>query len=380
MKITIVTGFFLPVPPVRGGSTEKIWQSLSQLFAAAGHEVTVVSRRWPGFAEQEKISGVNHLRLPGADHASSLGWNLWHDFWWGVRVALAVPPADVIICNTVTLPVWLRRFKPRAGKVVAVMARMPKGHGRAYGGVDLIFSLSEAVSAKLVAENSRLSARIVAFPYPIDWALHFQSAKKATAVAPLTIGYVGRVHPEKGLRLLLAAAVRLASRFDLPPWRVKLVGPWSVPEGGGGEEFHQQLIAEFGPRLGSRLEFVGAEFDRQKLAQHYGAMDVFCYPSLAEAGETFGVAVAEAMAAGAAPVVSGLPCFADLVQDGVTGLVFDHLAPDAEARLADALARLLADPALRRALAQRAQDQVRKYDYAESSRAVLAILSRLVHE
>ena len=36
MRITIVTGFFLPVPPVRGGSTEKIWHRLAREFAAAG--------------------------------------------------------------------------------------------------------------------------------------------------------------------------------------------------------------------------------------------------------------------------------------------------------------------------------------------------------
>ena len=48
MKITIVMGFFLPVPALAGGATEKIWLRLAGLMTAAGHEVTVVSRRWPG--------------------------------------------------------------------------------------------------------------------------------------------------------------------------------------------------------------------------------------------------------------------------------------------------------------------------------------------
>jgi len=295
-----------------------------------------------------------------------------------VRVARRLPAADVVICNTVTLPVWLRRLKPSAGRVVAVLARMPKGHGRAYGGVDLLFSLSEAVTAKLRSENPRLAARIAPFPYPIDWALHAHAAAKSSPPAPLRIGYVGRIHPEKGLRLLLAAAVRLAARTDLPAWQLELIGPASVAQGGGGEAYRDALIREFAPALGDRLVFLPPEFDAAKLAARYGAMDVFCYPSLAEQGETFGVAVAEAMAAGCVAVVSALACFQQLVRDGETGLIFDHRAPDADARLAEVLARLLADAGLRRALAARGQEHVRQYDYKESAQTVLAVLATLV--
>ena len=99
-------------------------------------------------------------------------------------------------------------------------------------------------------------------------------------------------------------------------------------------------------------------------------MDVFCYPSLAEQGETFGVAVAEAMAAGCAVVVSDLACFRQLVDDGETGRVFSHRTPDADVRLAEILAGLLTDPGRRHAIATRGQQQVRVYDYRESARSV----------
>ena len=378
MKISIVTGFFLPVPPLRGGSTEKIWHRLAQEFAAAGHDVTFVSRRWPGLPDREECNGVKHVRVRGATHARSLALNLWRDFWWGVRVARVLPQADVVICNTVSLPAWLRRVKPTAGRVAAVIARMPKGHGRAYGNVDLLLALSAAVSARLCAENPRLAGKIVPFPYPIDWELHASAASQATKVPPLTIGYVGRIHPEKGLDLLLAAAAKLAARGDLPDWRLELVGPWTVPEGGGGEPFRQSLLERFGSALGSRLTFAGPEFDPAQLARRYGAMDIFCYPSLAEAGETFGVAVAEAMAAGCAPVVSGLACFRELVRPGETGLIFDHAAPDADARLADSLGRLLRESESRRQIAGRGREHVRRYDFAMSAGTVLAQLEQLL--
>lgn len=380
MRITIITGFFLPVPPVQGGSTEKIWHRLAQEFAGAGHTVTFFSRAWPGFARDEMAEGVRHVRLSGCDLSGFLPLNLWHDFWWGVRVARRLPPADAVICNTITLPVWLRRMKPSAGRVVAVVARMPKGHGRAYGGADLLFSLSDAVTAKLCAENARLADRIAPFPYPIDWTLHAQAAAKAVPPAPLRIGYIGRIHPEKGLRHLLAAAARLATRTDLPDWRLELIGPVSIAQGGGGEAFRDALVAEFAPALGGRLEIHPPEFDAARLAARYGAMDVFCYPSQAERGETFGVAVAEAMAARAAAVVSGLACFQELVCDGETGLVFDHRASDADARLAEILAKLLADAGLRQRIALRGQEHVRRYDFRHSAESVLAVLANLVNK
>jgi len=378
MRITIVTGFFLPVPPVRGGSTEKIWHRLAREFAAAGHQVTFLSRSWPGFAERETVDGVTHHRLPGADHTGSRWRNLWRDFRWGLRVTRALPPGDAVICNTVLLPIWLRRCKPAAGRVVAVVARMPKGRGRAYGGVDLLLALGEAVAERLRAENPRLAPRIALFPYPIDWRLHAEArAASRRPPLPLTIGYVGRLHPEKGLHLLLAAARILTERTDLPPWTLEIVGPVSVPAGGGGEAWWEALRAEFAPALGTRLRPSGPEFDPGKLAARYAGMDIFCYPSVAEHGETFGVAVAEAMAAGCAPVVSDLACFRDLIREGETGLVFDHAGSDAPARLAANLARLLGDPGLRRDLAARAQAHARGFDYAACSRTVLDRLARL---
>lgn len=376
MRITIVTGFFLPVPPLMGGSTEKIWHRLSLEFAARGHSVFFVSRAWPGFAEQETIGGVLHRRIPGADHSSRLVLNLWRDLEWGCRVARVLPDGDAVICNTVTLPVWLRFFRPRAGKVVAVVARMPKGRGIAYGAVDRLWALSAAVEGKLLRENRRLAGRIASFAFPIDWPLHARAAFSGPR-SPLTIGFAGRIHPEKGVELLLSAAARLAARQDLPPWRLRIVGPVDVKAGGGGEEWKSALLAQFGGALGSRLDWRGPEFDAEKLASQYGEMDIFCYPSLAERGETFGVAVAEAMAARCAPVVSALACFSELVRDGDTGLVFEHSGPGADSRLADVLARLLSDEGLRRQIAGRAQASVRRFDFANVADQALADLERL---
>ena len=113
MRITIVSGFFLPVPPVSGGSTEKSWHNLAREFAARGHAVTMISRRWRDFPHQETRDGVRHQRLPGWDHQRSLGRNLLLDFLWSWRVFFALPDADIVVVNAVALPIWLGWALPR---------------------------------------------------------------------------------------------------------------------------------------------------------------------------------------------------------------------------------------------------------------------------
>lgn len=377
MKITIVTGFFLPVPPLRGGSTEKIWYRLAEEFTRLGHVVTIVSRRWPDLPNRETRDGITFIRVPGTDHTSSLARNLLLDVRWGIRVARVLPAADVVICNTVSLPVWLPRLKPSAGHVAVVLGRMPKGQCRFYNGVSLVLATSSLVATRVQAENPRLARRTRVLPNPIDWRRHATAGAARAIDRPLTIGFVGRIHPEKGLHLLLSAAIRLKAMTDLKPWRLQVVGPWTVPEGGGGESYHAELLSRYGTTLGAALELTGPEFDPGKLATRYGQMDIFCYPSQAEKGETFGIAVAEAMAAGCATVVSGLACFRDLVTPSVTGLVFDHTATNADELLAIQLRTLLIDETLRRELGHRAQAHVRKFDYAASAQAVISMLAEL---
>ncbi len=372
MRVTIVTGFFLPVPALKGGATERSWYGLAKAFAAAGHEVTFVSRSWPGLNPTESESGVRHIRLRGFAHSGRLLVNLAHDFVWGLRVARALPVSDVVVCNTVTLPVWIGRLRPSVGKVAVMIGRLPKGQVGFYRDVARIYVPSTFVYEELGSAWARARARVIG--YPIDWDLLSRTAGRSAPV--LRIGYIGRIHPEKGVALLVRAAMLLAGRPDMPDWRLTIAGPESVAEGGGGAEWAESLKRE-AASLGQRIEWLGAEFDRERLAKLYGAVDIFCYPSLAERGETFGVAVAEAMAAGCAVVVSALRCFGDLVRNGENGFVFDHAAAGPERLLADCVARLATDPALRKSLADKGQQDVRRFDYPEVARDVIGDLSLL---
>jgi glycosyltransferase involved in cell wall biosynthesis len=354
------------VPPLSGGATERSWYGLAKLFAAAGHSVTFISRAFPKLPDTQTEDGVNHIRVRGFDHTRYLALNLLLDAIWGVRAAQALPKGDVVVCNTVTLPIWLRRIKPQVGKVAVMIGRAPKGQVRFYGGVDRIYAPSSDLAGQVSLDWAFKRTKVIG--YPIDWQLHASSVGQQGS--PVTVGFVGRLHPEKGIALLIGAARILSERTDLPDWRLKIVGPGNVGQGGGGDRWLTELQKESAGTLGTRIQWVGPEFDLVRLARHYGEMDIFCYPSIAEKGETFGVSVAEAMASRCAVVVSALGCFSDLVMDGETGLVFNHRAGNPERLLADCIGRLLSDPDARKAIAVRGQQFARKFDY----RAVAGII------
>jgi glycosyltransferase involved in cell wall biosynthesis len=384
MRISIVNGFFLPLPPISGGATEKSWYRLGREFADQGHTVTMFSRRWRGLPHQETSEGIQHVRLPGADHQRQLWRNLLLDFIWSWRVLFALPSADIVVVNAVALPIWLGWLKPSAGKVVIMTGRMPKGQYRHYRKIARVLAASSIVRDKVLRENPALESVTRIHGYPIDWGLLAQNAISVPPFLPethkgeLTVGFVGRMHTEKGLLILAEALKLVAQTPNLPPWRLLLCGPSDITHGGSGGEFRMKLLNELSSFLpANRFNLLNPQFQDRTLAAVFQHIDIFCYPSLAEMGETFGVAVAEAMAAGAVPVVSQLACFTDFVRNEHNGLVFDHRAPDAAAQLSATLSRLIADPALRQKLRTRAQADTRAYDYSSYAESLLADFTQL---
>lgn len=152
---------------------------------------------------------------------------------------------------------------------------------------------------------------------------------------PLRILFTGVLIPSKGVTVALEAFKLLRQRGVDAVF--ELMGKW------GDEAYRTQCEAFVQEHaLGDRVRFLGVKRDQEKL-QHFAACDVFCFPSYFEA-ESFGLVLVEAMQF-AKPVVTtrwrGIPSVAE---DGVNGLVVPVQDPVA---VADALARLAGDPALR---------------------------------
>lgn len=171
-----------------------------------------------------------------------------------------------------------------------------------------------------------------------------------------TLGFIGRIdESRKGLEVLLHAFTRLAG--GRPGVRLLVAGP-------GDEEAMRAMVPA---DLQERMTFLG-RIDEADKPRFFRSCDVFVAPNTG--GESFGIILLEAMAAGTPIVASDLDAFARVLEDGRLG----GLAPvgDADA-LAEECARLLDDPARRAELAARARRAVSAYDWQVVAREVVRV-------
>src|ERR1700758_174694 len=161
-----------------------------------------------------------------------------------------------------------------------------------------------------------------------------------------TVLFLGRYdEPRKGMAVLIDALPGLVERF--PDIEVLIVG-----RGDEGE-----LRSKAGG-LAGHLRFLGQADDAVK-ASALRSADVYCAPNTG--GESFGIVLVEAMAAGTAVVASDLDAFRRVLSDGEAG----RLVPvDSAELLADALIEVLANDVLGERYAAAGSAAVRRYDWS----------------
>jgi glycosyltransferase involved in cell wall biosynthesis len=338
MKITIVNGAFLPVPPLMGGAIEKLSLALANEFVRRGHEVTSVSRAVPQLPRKEVRDGVRFLRVPGFNTPRWIVCLKLLDLIYSLRVLRILPTADIIVTHTFWLPILLRSEKH--GKIYVHVGRYPKGQMRLYRHVARLQAMTHALARGIAREVPDCESKIAIIPNPAP-ETKTPGPPPPLETRPKTILFVGRIHPEKGIHLLIDAFAGKAAAFQ--NWKVVIVGPAETKFGGGGERYLDSLKQR---ARDAAICFRGPVFDTLALENEFRSAQLFVYPSLAERGETFGLSAVEAMAHGCAVLVSNLGCFQDFVRDTKTGLIFDHRAPDPVAALRDKMASAIVDPAL----------------------------------
>jgi glycosyltransferase involved in cell wall biosynthesis len=341
MKITIVLGAFFPVPPIMGGAVEKIWFTLAQEFARRGHEVVLISRATPSFPRAEMLAGVQHLRIKGFDSPRSLLWLKFLDLIYSIRAISSLPESDVVVTNTFWLPIFLRH--PKRGQVYVHVARYPKGQTRFYGSAARLQAPSRAVADAIAAEAPQLKQKIAVIPYPAPEPVTNTEPPPVTKRERVIL-FVGRVHPEKGVHLLIDAFTDDA-RTLFAEWKLMIVGPAEERLGGGGESYLASL-KHSAERANNRVTFTGPIFDAVELERTFRGARLFVYPSLAERGESFGLAPLEAMTHGCAVLISSLDCFQDFIRDRETGFVFDHRSKSPVETLREKMEKIIGDETL----------------------------------
>lgn len=226
--------------------------------------------------------------------------------------------------------------------------------------------------AQLVLEN--LSARIAVSPYArkvqvehlgggaveipngVPVAFYRKAAPLESKPEGATIGFMGRYdEPRKGFAILREAFARLA--VDRPDLHLLVVGRGD-PEA---------ALAGLGGDLAERVHFLGAVSNEEKASMLAG-VDLYVAPNTG--GESFGMILTEAMAAGTCVLASDIEAFKSVLDGGEAGGLF---AVGDASDLAAKAGRLLDDAPLRAAYVERANDWVRRYDWPEVAGRVIEV-------
>jgi glycosyltransferase involved in cell wall biosynthesis len=335
MIISIATGPWLPVPAVQGGAIPRLWQGLAEEFAKSGHQVRILCRSYPGQPQTEIINGVEYIRSGGLPQSTNIVLDLLKDLLYALLTFPTLPPSDILVINDFWLPIFAA-LRPKVGLIFVNAARYPKGQYRLYGGVARFAAVSRPVQEAIAQECPAAIPRIKVIPNPIDTNIFYPAISLRVEQKEQVILYVGRIHPEKGIHLLLDAFSIFSQQISSV--KLRIIGPINENQGGGGQQYFNTLKSK---TKSLNVEFLAPIFDVYKLAEAYRNADIFCYPSLAEKGESFGLAPLEAMASGLVPIVSDLTCFRDFIEENITGYFFDHRNINAAKNLAAVLSKVI---------------------------------------
>jgi glycosyltransferase involved in cell wall biosynthesis len=181
---------------------------------------------------------------------------------------------------------------------------------------------------------------------------------------PLTIGYLARICPEKGLHVLVEA-FRLLVESEPGPVRLAVAG-WLGERDRSYFKDIQEKIAGWG--LSSFFEYAG-EVDREGKLRFLQSLDILSVPTTYR--EPKGLFVLEALASGVPVVEPRHGSFPELIEATGGGILVE---PGSAESLADGLRSLLRDPERRRALGRQGREAVHAcFDDATMAERTLAV-------
>ncbi len=318
-----------------GGGVNQSFLSALTMLAMAGHEPVALAPEGFRFADAVRAAGHELALEPRLDQGGS-AWLPWQ----AARIAAIAKAAGAsrILLNNGRHVWWVKRFT-RLPVVVVY-------HGGKLSRVlqaDAIVTINEPQRAELIAAGfPRDRVAVVDNVYPEATLPPFEARPRRE---PLRIGTLRLLEPAKGVDVLVAAAVELVRRgHDV---RVEI-----------GSEGTQRAALEAQVRaagLGERVTFHGWVADRPAF---YRGLDIYVLPSRFE---EWGIGILEAWAMSLPVVATACLGPKRIVADGRNGL----LAPVGEPRaMADAIERLIADPALAAALAAEGRREAERYTMA----------------
>ncbi len=289
-----------------------------------------------------------------------------HPLWvghWGARYARRAGRPLVTTIHT-----HYELFAPMVPLPRSLVEHYLRAKVRRYcNGCDLV--TTPAASNQTRLEQSGVVRPVVVVPNPVDLGL-FEHAdggpvrERLGLQGKFVLGYLGRLSPEKKLRVVVQAAALVCRRRQ--DAHLVIVG------GGTVRQEVQAAVRELG--LEGRSTLVGP-VPHEQVPEYQAAFDVFLTASL---GETQPLAYAEALAVGT-PVIAVVGLGAvDMIEDGVNGFLVNR--EGAAEAMAETVLRLAGDPQLRDRMSRQARSSARRYHITEAADRLLEAYSQALEE
>ena len=348
LKIGMVSPYGWDLP----GGVQMHIRDLAEYFMAKGHEVSVLT---PAIEDELLPSWVQSsgrpLAIPynGAVARVSFGpvatlrvrkWISEGGFDLLHLHEPAIPSLSLLACWAAEGPM-VGTFHATAPRQKAIFAVGP-----------ILEPAIEKLSARIaVSEMARetltehLATNAIVIPNGINHGF-FKEAKPNPEWMGSSIGFVGRFdEPRKGLDILIKAIPEIVKAN--PNLRIIVAGP--------GES--EDVLKGVEQSIRNRFVFLGRVSDDDK-ARLLKSVDLYVAPNTG--GESFGIILAEAMAAGTAVAASDLPAFRAVLNDGKAGAMFINEDAKDLARVAN---NLLMNKDLKVALGNSGQEWSKRYDW-----------------
>jgi len=349
-------GLVCPYDFFRHGAVQKLIQVLDAELTSRGHDVRIITPRPQGYdgepPSRTLFVGRSTKWNTPLNTTLEVGANFIPS---DLEEMLEAEKFDIINVHEPEVPVLGAQIAARAscpivatfhatvpdntvGKTIELF-RIPYARS-IFKNLAAMTAVSDS-AARFVREWSGQEITIV--PNYID--LHVYQDTDEIKRDPHTILYLGRLEKRKGVKYLLKSFAVLAERDS----KVKLI---IAGDGSEREKLEDYVVSHEIPRV----SFLGAVTEKQKVKLLKQAA-VYCSPAIY--GESFGVVLLEAMAAGTPTVAGDNPGYACVMKDrGLLSLVNPKDTDDFARRLE----LFLRDQDVRKVWLDWAQDYVQEFD------------------
>ncbi|ALC06071.1 GDP-mannose-dependent alpha-(1-2)-phosphatidylinositol mannosyltransferase [Corynebacterium deserti GIMN1.010] len=359
MRIGMVCPYSFDEP----GGVQAHILDLAEAFIAQGHEVSVLGPCSEDTDVPEYVvRGGSSIPIPynGSVARLSFGPKMFST----VKAFIREGDFDVLHIHEPNSPSYsMAALRYAEGPIVATYHASSTGSKLLKAFLPVLSPMLEKVRAGIaVSEMARrwqveqVGGDPVLIPNGVDTAkfAHARVPRAFDVDDPVEIVFLGRIdESRKGLDVLLRALTRLDR------------GVTCTVIGGGT------------PRTVSGVNFVGRVSDEEK-AEILGRADIYVAPNTG--GESFGIVLVEAMAAGCAVVASDLEAFSLVIDHESAhpaGLLFKT---GSDADLAVKLQTLIDDPRQRTALISAGLKRAQTYDWTTVSARVMAVYETIAME